>query len=1423
MPDLIETLASYVPKLIARRLAADPSPITAPDSERFPAAVLFADISGFTALTEQLARRGPVGAEELTQLLNAYFGQLIDLVTAHGGDIVKFAGDALIALWPAANQNGEPQPALLSTATRRAAQCSLAVQDRLQGYEVAPNIQLSLRLTLGAGEILAMHLGGEYSRWEFLVTGAPLVQVGSAGQFAQPGQVILSSEAWSQIQEVSVGMPIATGGADQYPVRLTGVREPLPLISATSPDLLPAAEAGLKAYIPGAILARLAARQAGWLAELRRITIIFVNLPELDYTLPLEEAQRIMHTLQTALYRYEGSINKLSVDDKGVTLIAALGLPPLAHADDAVRGVQAALDFQSELGQLGVRSSIGVTTGRAFCGSVGSAERREYTMIGDVVNLAARLMQAAPDTILCDAATYQATQTKIIFESLEPIRVKGKTGPIAIYRPLRRREEGSRQQTALVNRQAERRLLVDRLQTLLRGTGSVLVIRGEAGIGKSRLLAELLRQAEALGMAHLRGTGSAIDKSTPYHAWRPIFTELFGLETLSSDDSAARRAHILSYLENEFGQPAAEETASGLGANSPDESGTTRRMLGLAPLLNVVLPLDWSDNEITAQMTGKVRADNTHELLLHLLQQTVQRGSSAGRPYLLVLEDAHWLDSASWLLTSLVAQQIQPLLLVIVTRPLADQLPAEYEQLLQGSQTHLIDLDCLPFEHTAELVCQRLGVANLSDSLAQLIYAKTAGNPFFGEELALALRDTKLISINNGQCRLAPEAEETKTLDLPDTVQGVITSRIDRLTPSQQLTLKVASVIGRTFEYNTLHDVHPIEADRTRLTDYLEALDKLNITKPDEPKQKLAYIFRQLITQEVAYNMMLFSQRRELHRVIAEWYHDNHQDDLSSYYSLLAYHWRAADNIPKAIEFAEKAGQQALRNYANEEAVEFFSQALELDRTRRQKVTEETERKPAQATRHQAESDESSLRRARWELKLGEAYINWAKLSDGRAHLERGLALLEYPLPSTRAGLTLGLAREILQQVWRRLWPRRSGNPPATEEKTLLEAAQAYEGLTAVYYFADETLSTLYASLRSLNLAEAAGPSPELARGFASVGVIISFIPFHRLAAAYCRRALEIARRFDNLPARAWVSLLAGVYYAGVGRWAAARDLLDRVLEIAERLGDHSRWADAVGNLAMVSYFQGCFAESAELFERLLAASERRNDAHNRAWALRGQVYGLLPLGRFDEALARLETLQSLLKDHHIVDEALTIDLNGLLAIVHLRRDEPDMALAAAERAADLIAQTSPTSYLSLPSYAAVAETYLAIWESQGSANYPAFSRSSAQQAAGALRRFGRIFPIGQPRAYLWQGLLEWLSGRQARGRKLWTKSLEVAERLNMPYALGLTHYEIGRHLPVDDPDRTNHLNQASEIFTQLCATHDLTCAQEALQCTNQP
>lgn len=904
MPTLLETLASYVPASIARKAAEDPARFERPTSETFDAAVLFADISGFTALTERLAVRGAAGAEDLTRLLNAYLGQLVELVHGHGGDIVKFAGDSVLALWPVSQSGGDA-----ATAVRRAARCALAVQERLHDYSVAEDVRLSLKLSVGTGPVVEATLGGIFGRWEFLVAGRPLPEVGASNAQALPGQVVLAPSAWALVAGAAEGEPLMDGHVLLASVRETS--DPVPVPAVAVPD---EAAPALRAFIPAAIRNRLDAGQSDWLAELRRVTVVFVNLLDLTHRTPLEEAQETMLTLQTNLYRYEGSINKLSVDDKGASLIAVLGLPPLAHEDDPARGVRAAIAMREALERMGRHCSVGVTSGLAFCGSVGGERRREYTIMGDVVNLAARLMQAAAGGILCDAATAEAAAGRLSFEPLATMKVKGKKEPIAVYRPSAEETSpgpGARaaERGEMVGRDRERDRIATRIDALVGARESgLVVVEGEAGIGKSRLVESALALAAERGASALEGAGDSIESSTPYFAWRRVFAGLLALEDLPARGNA-RRTYVLAQLP-------------------PDEEA-----LRAAPLLDAVLPFDWPDNEYTSGLAGKGRADATRDLLVRVLQQAASR-----RPVVLAVEDAHWLDSGSLALLAEVAERVRPLLVVVATRPVADPAPAEYRRLLAAPGAELIRLERLSKEATVELASRSLGVDAIPPPASLVIADKAEGNPFFAEELAYAMRDAGLLVVDGAACRVSPEAGKTNSWDFPTTIQGIITSRIDRLTPEQQLTVKVASVVGRAFSLRTLRDVHPVEGERDRLHDHVEVLRGLDLTPIERPAPELEYVFKHVITHDVAYNLMAFEQRRQIHRAVAEWYERAYAEDLEPYYPYLAYHWRKAaeDRTPdpallaKAVDYYELAGDGAVRAYVNREAIDFYDDALGL-------------------------------------------------------------------------------------------------------------------------------------------------------------------------------------------------------------------------------------------------------------------------------------------------------------------------------------------------------------------------------------------------------------------------------------------------------------------------------------------------------------
>lgn len=1368
---LFDTLVSYVPSLVMRRLAAVQGQLYEPATERLSAAVLFTDITGFSTLTERLAQHGPAGAEEVSLALNQYFGRLVEIILAHAGDVVKFAGDGLFALWPVDETRD------LTQALNLAAQCALEVQRVLYNHQVADDIRLSMRAGISAGDLHVAHVGGMYDRWEYVLAGTPMASVSAAGDAAQTGDVVVSPEAWLLLEPQAFGYKLLSNH-----VRLERVTVAPHVPSngrfLTAPPLIP--EKLLKAYVPGAIWDRLAAGQGGWVAELRRVTVLFVSLPDFGDidTTNLTAAHDTMRALQAATYRHEGSINKLNVDDKGVTLVAALGLPPFAHEDDPERGIRTALAFKQELKERGLRGAVGVATGLVFCGSIGNETRREYTMIGDTVNLSARLMQLAGRTedkaevpILCDEATYASCIGELEFAALPPAMLKGKAEPVKVYQPrgqkVRRDGHAPIPQSEMIGRKVERERTAAQLHQFITGNPvGVTVILGEAGIGKTRLVDELRRQAETYGTTVFIGRGDAIEASTSYHAWRGIFSQMLDLSVMTDLD--ARRQHVLDLLEME------------------DD------LLELAPLLNSVLLLDVPDNDTTAQMEGQMRADNTVRLLLRLLQDSVARS-----PKLLVLEDAQWMDTASWVLLTLVLERIRHVMVVLVSRPTTQRIP-EYDQILAKATTLTIRLEPLSAEETVTLVNQCLGVRSLPDLVIDTIQQRTEGHPLYVEQLAYALRDSGLLIIENGVCRLRQPGQTLDSLNLPDTLHGLITSRVDRLSPDQRLTLKVASVIGRTFSFQTLRDIYPVALTPAVLRTNLSQMEALDITAVHLPDPDLTYVFKHSIVQEVVYNLMLFTQRRQLHRTVAEWFESHYEaDELEPYYALLAYHWSKAEEGEKAIVYLELAGELALRNYSNVEAVYFFGEAFNW--------YERLHQHP-----RGAKPAVTLLRQARWARQMAQAHLSMGNLKETKRHCEQAILFLKDDLPQTPGQWMNKLLRQAFRHIFYLVRMPDPEDYDPHHRWRMMELARVYSLLLEVYFVANESIPSLYAAVRSLNFASRVGVSAELANGYAGLSAVSVPPMLQWLNALYARRALQTARELRQQATLARVLTITTIRRLGNGLWTKARGALQKSIELCQLLDDQRQLQENYVLLGWLENRTGHFEKSLLLYQQAYDIALRRDDSVRKGWGLDGQAMNLLTLGEHERVANYLAQAAEVLATNS--DRAELLNWHSLSIRLLSRRPDWAQAWRHLTQIEGLMREATPLVYSTSQAYTAVAELRLLAAEKQlpreVTGTDPAQLLPLAKQACLRMWWFARLFPVEWPRALLYWGWYLQLNGRSRAARRAWHNGLALAKKYELPYEEGQLHYQLGRWLPTTAPERATHLQSAFALFQRINAKY---------------
>ena len=1328
-------LAPYVPPLVLNQLAESGAPTAEASVSQFEGAVLFTDIAGFTTLTERMDEAGPAGVEELSRLLNTYFTDLISLVEAHGGLVLKFAGDALMAIWTARN-------APLPDTVQRVGQCALIIQRKMGAYRVTNEVTLSMRVSIGAGAVNHMVLGGAAGRWASRLTGAAMAEARSVISLAKPGEAVLAPEAARLLNSVTKTSPRAAGAMQLISIASIAA-EALQAPSAAVEDV-----ACLLPHVPFPVRGRVLAGQAGWIAEFRRVTVLFIGVPEVDDERPssLNLAHAVVCAIQTILERYEGVVDNLGDDQAGLTLVAAFGLPERSHEDDAARAVRSALLIRHELRHMGLGSWIGVTTGRLFCGAIGSVRRRAYSMVGDAMNRCARLMRLAENDIFCDDPTRIAASRSIRFEYLRDATLRGKASVTAIYRPLAEHAATVSGGSGIVGRESERELIRARLAALREhGEGGVVIVEGDAGIGKSTLVADLKATAAGLGLRLLAGGGDSLERTSSYHAWEAIFRDVIDAPPEADD------ATLLELLAGRF-------------TENPE-------MMRLAPLLNPAVGLRIPENEITSQMTAQSRAEAAMAMLAQLL-----RGITDAAPAVVVLEDAHWLDSASLALALELQRKTPRLLLALATRPLPAPEPEPWKALRHAAGAACIQLGPLPATDVLTLVQHRLGVDTLPLEAGELIIEKAEGHPFFSEELGYALRDTGHLLIEGRKCELAPGVRDLRRLNFPVTVQGVVSERIDRLSPREQLAIKVASVNGRAFSLRTLRAIHPVQPDHDHLPTCMDRLVALDLTVRAHSENGPAFQFKHNIIQEVAYEQLIFSQRQQLHGRLADFLE---QTDAGNY-PLLAHHWRNADAPAKAIRYLDLAGSQALQRFANREAVEFLQQAIQLSATLAEK--------PA------------TIEFGRWHRQIGEAYHHLGLLAQSREWLSQATRIFGYPVPKENRLRAVALPGSAMLQVVHRLL--RTGRAPRgnTAAAPLLEAIQAYNQLAEIAYFANDLLTSVFYCIHGLNLAEALGPSPKLAEMYASMMIVTSAIPPLALGRMYFRLTEKALSGFDQPATQACVREFMGIYLSGLGMFQEAREHLGAACDVFLLYGNGRRLEECLTNSVYSHLHRGELTEAGEMLSLLRRSAQRREDAQTTGWVRMLQAELLLPIRGSEAALAALGESETPGWD------ALTrAAFHAISAQALFRLGRIEDARARAAIALEQLDATPPVSYTTILYVSYLAEVCLELFAHAQRTGAPTTElRAQSRRACGVMRRFGRAFPVGLPRALLWEGRRQWLLGRKKAADRWWQKALAASNKLGMKRDLALIHMHVAML------HGETHKKEAIALFEEIGAHSEL-------------
>ena len=964
--------------------------------------------------------------------------------------------------------------------------------------------------------------------------------------------------------------------------------------SAATPR--PAAEPARAGYTPKHLAETVLTARSAIEGERRRVTVLFSDL--VDFTglterCDPEDVHQIMNhcfgLITDVVHGLEGTINQYTGDG-----VMALFGAPRALEDGPRRAVQAALDIQRALRDYGrkldserglsVVMRIGLHTGIVVVGRIGDDLRMDYTAMGDTTTLAARLQQAAaPGRVLISSATHQQVADQFETLDLGELHVKGHRAPIHAYEVVcahahRPRLEAAAERglTPYIGRERELTTLVELFGRAKAGHGQVAFIAGEAGIGKSRLLYELRRHLTLAGedAIWLEGRCISFGHTIPL---LPIIEQVRQSAAIEDSDSEQQ---ILAKLDAAIEQ------------------------LGLleehAPYLRYLLAVDPGDPDI-ALLEASARRARLFDALRAWVLHTAQK-----RVTVLICEDLHWIDRSTeeYLATLIDLVAGLPVLLIATYR--VGYTPP-FDSRSYGST---LALPGLSETDALAMAAEVLGTAEFPAELRAALLDKADGVPLFIEEVTKTLLDLDVLQRGDGGYRLLKPIAE---VDLPDTIEGIIMARLDRLGEGGQRTVQLASVIGRHFLKRLLARIADLPG---QLDGLLGELQRLEIIYERGLLPEPGYVFKHALIQDVAYNSLLFQHRRELHRAVGTAIEELYAERLAEHYGELAHHFARGEHWAKALHYAQLAGDQAAHTYANSEARQHYALAIE-------------------AAEHLAPPPAPGVLAPLYAKRA--AVLNIIGEYDaGIADYERALDLIR-EAGDQRAGLEVHLGLADLYYNYHRL-----------------EAAQAHcdQALDIATALADDAAQATCLASRAIFIASWQGPIAEARRT--------------------ARAALTLADRAADPAMRARTIVFLG----SILQWRADFDACLPYLQDGAALAQqtHSGWilGHALFQLGHVYLSRGHYEQALRWYGELRQYSEQANDPF---WLVRApNTVGGVHLELYDCARAidicraGDELAQRLLpwpepRGHCLVK----------IGLAHLQRGEHGAADEALRRAWDLL------------------------------------------------------------------------------------------------------------------------------------------------------
>ncbi len=1118
-------LKPYFPEILFRLYAGGDKPVPG-SSVDIEGTFLFADISGFTAMSELLAASGKEGAEELTGIMNGFFTSFCAVLAGYGGDILFFGGDAAMVFFR--KNEGETW----RENCVRGFVCSLALHENVMQMGAVKtssgcfSLSMTIGFSSGAGKAV---FAGVNAPSSIIFAGRVLRNCCKAESLASPGGTACH---FSFGRHFDGSMMKRRSRGFYVPV----IINPPSVRCADVLDIKAAKIAsGCAAFLDERLRRRVRASKTPFYGEHRTVTTSFINFEDLDYDNDVNAPLRLnlyYVFLCDVVNRYGGFVSRIDTADKGSKALVLFGAP-VAFEYIEERALLCAKELL-ETNAVGLKQKIGITTGNVYAGDVGSSVRKEYTLMGDAVNLAARLMSRSKwGEILIDERTGAKAGRRFSFSKREPVIVKGKKDKITILQISGLKEEGAlgeeEKTVAITGRRKELNLIRKFKKLTSEGVSSILTISGPQGTGKTVILNKLSSCLEGSEVKKFYLTPDPVIKGVALKPWLSFFRAAFGFEKNDSVSLRSRKTRArIKGLKGDWHL--------------------------LAPLMGEALSLDIPHNYLTSSMGPELKMERLFDLALELLIN-----ESLKHKCLIIFDDIQWIDGTSLKLLNYILRNIPSGNISIVLSGREEIVINDIPESAERFSIRLRNFN----EKESEKLALKVLKGKVPAKFLKNLVMRSEGNPLFITEASEAFN-------------------RTRSEEIPESMNGIVMTKIDSIDESMRAVLKTASVAGQYFTEDILNDLMNASG---KLPAILGRLVSEGIVSSSGGGN---YCFSRLMFREVAYETLLFRDRRELHLKAGDLICDKHKNNLNEVYEILAHHYYSAHAAPKAVEYLYKAGKKTASLYANDEALDFLSKGIEMA---------ESDLLNFRSELIDMLIEKGSIYQIKGDANQSQAVYMKAFNFCGQDQYYKKTLLLNKQGHSYRIKGDLSEAKKL---HYRALRFKKLDN----SEKTAA-CCQAYEGLASCYGDEGKLIKSKKYFLRSLELRKCSMKfSSELGTLLINLGLVEKYLGHYHKAEELFKEAETIFVKDNDQLRLAHCLKLLGSIQSFRGDISGAEESMKKALDSFRKVG-YSK-----GLISTLSYL-GWLSLRTSRYEDALRYQQESLDLSRKAGLMPGVLYGL--------------------------------------------------------------------------------------------------------------------------------------------------------------------------------------------------------------------